>query len=312
MADLENLPNVDQSSAAFIAEFAQMIVEKANANGNYGAADVRTRAVAQWGDFVDGVLVALQARVQSLQSEVDDLSDQVDSIGGGTVVADIDFSAEPSSGAISDGTVAIDGVNWTAENVAAAGTFAIVNGTGLRYVSTTTSTEYHNTSRTATNIAVPASTLISDFDPAGVYLIEAYFTALTFVSSGNRVLVGMLNAPPSLTTRFACCGFGNDGNDRSARVQVDTSSTATERLTHDCAICRLSPTGIAAYSGVYDNGFPAPSDRASCGVGMFATTTVNGRAVMDPDALIVIAFRTGATTEGMTIDLNRLRITRTG
>lgn len=228
------------------------------------------------------------------------------------VVADIDFSAEASSGAIADGTVAIDGVNWTAENVSAAGTFEIINGTGLRYVSTTTSTEYHNTSRTATNLAVAASTLISDFDPAGVYLIEAYFTALTFVSAGNRVLVGMLNAPPLLTTRFACCGFGNDGNDRSARVQVDSSSTATERATHDCAIARISPTGVAAYSGVYDEGFPAAPDRASCGVGMFATTTVNGRAVMDPDALIVIAFRTGTTTAGMTIDVRRLRITRIG
>src|SRR5690606_8895214 len=120
--DLENLPNVDQSSAAFIAEFAEMIVSKANENGSYGISDVRARAVAQWGDFVDGTIVALQAQVRTL-------SEQLAAVGGDTVVADIDFSAEANSGAIADGTVAIDGVNWTAANVAAAGTFEILNGT---------------------------------------------------------------------------------------------------------------------------------------------------------------------------------------
>lgn len=63
MADLDNLPDLEQSTATFRTAFAQYLAEKTNKNASLTAANVPGRAVAQWGDFVDGMLAVLQGYV---------------------------------------------------------------------------------------------------------------------------------------------------------------------------------------------------------------------------------------------------------
>lgn len=285
----------DLSAHAWLAE------NKVDTGDEVTTSTVDTNLGAQWCNFVDKLLKQASAALRG-ELEVPALYPRV--------AADIDFSSLANSGAFADGTVAIDGVNWTARNTSAASTFQVTNGTGLQFVTDGTSGEFNNSSRTAAHIGVAASTLISDFDATGTYLVEAYFPTLTFTSANNRALVGMWR--DANQDRAALGGFSFSGSALGAWTQLDASGGQINQASHDCAIVLLSPTGMATYSGAYSSGFPTPANRVSIGTATFGTTSVSSFNVLDPASEFVIAFRTGTTATGMEIDLERLRITRIG
>src|SRR5690606_35741134 len=68
MANLNDLPDVNVDPTTFRTTYAALFVRKVNENTRFGEGDVRARAVAEWGDFIDGSIAALQAYVYGLSA----------------------------------------------------------------------------------------------------------------------------------------------------------------------------------------------------------------------------------------------------
>lgn len=89
------------------------------------------------------------------------------------VAYEVDFTALPDSGGdFADGTVSIDGRDWTASNTANSSTFDLDAGTGLR-IAPTQSTVFDNTSQTAPYLEVPLQELVGPYERADRLLIVA-------------------------------------------------------------------------------------------------------------------------------------------
>ncbi len=227
-------------------------------------------------------------------TDIGDISDDV--------LYDQDFSTLANN-TFADGSEVIGSHTWTAANVAAATIFDIQNGTGLRFDATTTSTVYNTSTRSASNIGIPITTLIPAFDPLRTYVIDVYFTTLTLGNVANRVLVCFDNNGAG-TDHLSGGGPHND----FIGTQIEsTTSAATPRGAHNVIGVRISPEGVAAYASTYASGFPVYALAGS----YQPHATQNFSPAMDPtNTRLVIAFVTGEAGGAMVATLRRLRVRR--
>ncbi len=219
------------------------------------------------------------------------------------VLVDIDF-ATLANNTFADGNEVIDGVTWVAANTAATNTWEILNGTGLRFNAAAVSTLYDNGTRTAANLAVPILTLMPAFDPLRTYVIDFFLSSVTFGTSPNRFLAGLL-LDTGGTDRVLGGGRRNSAGNQQTYSQLD-ATIAGDAATDDAVGVRLSGNGVLTFSGTMGSTFPV-YPRAG-GVETF-TNSFNGP--FDPtQSRVVLAWPTGEAGGNMDCTLRRLRIRR--
>ena len=232
-------------------------------------------------------------------SDVGEVADQV--------LVDIDFADLATQDFVSggNGNYTIDGVQWAVANVAAADTFDLANGTGLRYNAAASSSVYHSGSRTAAYLRVPVATLIPTWDVMGTYVIEGYYPSLSLGVSNNRTVLG-IDLDWSGTDRMLAGGRRNSSGTQQVYSTIDTASSilGNDAASNTVAV-RFDAQGVASFGGTWASGWP----RYTISGGQ-ATAGNIVRTVMDDAAFIVIAFSPGEGSGGMTATLERLRIRR--
>ncbi len=229
----------------------------------------------------------------------------VTDVSDGTLY-DVDFSSLANN-TFADGTETIDGFNWTVINTAASNTFSILNGSGIRFNATTTSTAFTNATRTASALFIAVSTLIPTYSPEWTYVIDFYLSSATLGTAGNTVLVGIL-------TNVAGTDSLRAGGRRNlaASQQTCTEQDATivgQNYTNDAFGVKLSSEGVTTYSGTYAAGFPTPYENAGGTIGTAATGIANPYLERS-NSLFFIAFPTGEAGGNMDATIARMRIRR--
>ncbi len=190
-----------------------------------------------------------------------------DSAGGGGgdgVIYDVDFSTLANN-TLTDGSETIDGLSWTAANMAFLGTAAVQAGTGLRMAagnSLGAATTMTDAARAAPHIAISLASL-PGYDPRRDVVIEVYLSNLVHEATGEGFFVGLYGpaSSPSSTSasRIRWAGLYNTSGSRALRTttQATATNTTDTRTTHDCVGLRLNAVGQGlAWSAVYSSGFP--------------------------------------------------------
>lgn len=178
------------------------------------------------------------------------------------VLYDYDLTAV-TTGAISDGSVLIDGKTWTAGSSANASSMVLTNGVGLVITAASGSSRtFTGASQTAPHIRVPLSSLgVTDLSvPLTVWL---YLPSWSTPSSGNAVIAGLYAAASgSYTDIIGACGFIHDGSTQRPLQQRTASLNSVAPLGsgYNVIAVRLLPGGaVDGWVGSWSSGWPAMS-----------------------------------------------------
>ncbi len=307
MADTPALTDIQDSS--FDTQ-AWVLSDKVNRNAAGGLTGAKPEAQAgskPTAEFANGVSAALRQINQIFRGE--ETLDQPMVLS--QVVYNVDFSTLASN-TFADGTESIDGKNWTVAGTATTNTFEIDGSTGLRFNATTTSTTYTTTTVDCARLNIAPGTLVSSWHPAGVYLIETYWSSLTLGVNNNRIAISLYRNITGTDTLLATGRHRVSGN-QVAYVQSGTTiSNSESTTTHNVFSMLVDRSGCLALSGTYGADFPTyPTGYTDNG---WAPAPQGGTAsLMSPTgSLFMIAFPTGEAGGNMDATLRRLRITRVG
>ena len=182
------------------------------------------------------------------------------------LIYDVDFTGLANN-TLTNGAESIDGLSWTAANMASLGTAAVQASTGIRFAAGTSlgaATTMTSASQAAPYISIPLSS-ITGYDPRRDVIVEVYLANLVTEASGEGFFVGLYGpaSSPSSTSaaRMRWAGLYNNAGSRALRTmtQATAVNTTDTRTTHNVVGFRLSATGIGlAWSSVYSSGFPTP------------------------------------------------------
>jgi hypothetical protein len=165
-------------------------------------------------------------------------------------IYEVDFSSLANN-TLTDGTESIDGINWTVANAAEAGTFDILNGTGLRIIAATSNGGASTMNSTTQAAAYLYTTLgsIPGYDPAYSYIAEIYCSTLVHEASGEGAqlfLWDVANSPnTSSAAKWRSAEIINSAGTRILRTTITTTSVSgTEnRAGHNVIQIRLNGLG---------------------------------------------------------------------
>ena len=189
---------------------------------------------------------------------------------GFIVAYEKDLSALPDQ-IITSGANVIDNHTWQADNVANASGFGIVHNTGL--VITAINGQCGGNLRNSPMIAIPLTSFAPELTNSGTSEIWIW-ARITSGASHPWSLVGIESNPwdPMLCTRLRA-GVGFTGSQRmEARLDTGDNNIAGETTqsiatNDDVVVIRMRGSGgFEAYSGSWQNGFPARSSLTLCGV----------------------------------------------
>jgi len=173
----------------------------------------------------------------------------------------VDFSSLATQSFTANGNYTIDGKTWTVENFANATSAGVVNGTGIRLVCNTNSTDYINSTRTALLVKTKIKQLFPSFDLSVHQVrISAYYSHVAD-SNFENTGIGIEDHSSPMSLSYAMLR-GTDANGWQARLTDNNSSTtASPDLTNvtDSVIqfTFFSPTEVEVRSGVYSSGYPS-------------------------------------------------------
>ena len=186
-------------------------------------------------------------------------------VAPGSVLYEVNFSALADN-TFANGTEVIDGLSWTAANVASLGVFDIDNGAGMRLNAGTSlgaATAFSSTSQTAPHVYLPLSSLPNMDARHGRLIIEIYLSNIVHEASGEGVFVALwttASTPHSTSTaRVRLAGLYNGGTNRNARSTVQTTITTPDAnlAGHDVLCLTIDDTGTGTVStGTWSAGWP--------------------------------------------------------
>lgn len=232
------------------------------------------------------------------------------------VVYEVDFSSLATN-SFTDGVEVIDGINWTTNNDASAGTsWGIFNGQGFVYTArASTAGTFNSTSQTSPYAYVTLGDLLgSALDSAYDYVFEIYITNANYHSGATTIywgLWGVAATPVGSVVRVRCGGVRQE---TGVIVPVILTNTTTSIGTgHN--ISALNAFGFSTNSSTsrmvgstWAAGWPAATDELQH---TQVATAASGSPMLRADTRFVISFNqisTAASTAAFTIE--RLRVRR--
>lgn len=181
-------------------------------------------------------------------------------------IYEVDFTAQANN-TFANGTEVIDGLSWTAANVASLATFDILNGTGLRMVAGTNlgaANTYTTVTRNAPHISIPLSS-IPNWDGRFNIIIEiALASGYVLEGNGESIMCGLYspatNTPnASSIARLRSARIANNSSTIVGRMVVNATETnATPATTARVISTRIDSQG-GGYMGLgsaYSSGWP--------------------------------------------------------
>lgn len=212
--EFETIVEQVNANAAMAADITALEADVAALESDVGDLDTALTTLAGRVTTAEGDITALEAttadhetRIDTLETTVGAIGDTVDDLAP-VIVYDLDFTAQATN-TLSDGAEVIDGLSWTAANIAARTTLAeITNGQGLRMTHVTGSTSQLASADTAPRISIALSNLIPSYNPLRRYFfLVQYSWAVTPDAAGERFSLGIVGAAaspwPSTALRFA-------------------------------------------------------------------------------------------------------------
>jgi hypothetical protein len=166
-----------------------------------------------------------------------------------------------------DGAETIDGLAYTAFNMAELGTAAVQNGTGIRMITATSNggaTTMTSASQLIPYISVPFSQ-ISGYDSTATYIIEIYCPSRVLEANGEYVTLGLYGAAAgpfaSSTARMRAAKLVRNAGDTADVMRNTlnaTDSTGDVAIdTHNVIAIKVDGTGIGqVFSGIWSAGWP--------------------------------------------------------
>lgn len=227
---------------------------------------------------------------------------------------DYDLTAV-TTGAISDGSVLIDGKTWTAGSSANASVIALTNGSGLVITAASgTSRTFTGAAKTAPWITVPLASLgVTDLSvPITVWL---YFPSWSTPSSSNAVIAGLYAAASgSYTDIIGACGFIHDGSTQRPLQQrtATLNNVAPLGSGYNVVAVRLLPGGVVeGWVGSWSSGWPAMSAMTLAFIDQqVGASTVASLALLQRTGLsLLLAAATRSVTGSPSLTLARVRVT---
>ena len=234
------------------------------------------------------------------------------------VVYEVSFFYETPQ-TISNGSVVLDDLTWTASNVSNSSTFAVVNEIGIRITHDTGFATEIAGADSAPQIRIPLADLVPDYDPTHRYLfMVAYQWESEPSTAGERFSIGFQSfgaAPYAGTTaRFigATSVFvSNDDGDLVRHEAEDTNSTTTIFADPGVVLAAhlLDGRTVETYTGAF--AFPGLSDLVPVAVQRSDDAQVGGESSLThPDTWFTMALAGTTATSTHSVAIQGLRIVR--
>lgn len=178
-------------------------------------------------------------------------------------VYELDFSTLANN-TFANGTEVIDGKNWTCFSAAAAGTWALQNGTGIRWIpAVSTAGVFSDATQSAAGIYIDLATLIGPtFHPGKKYSFEVRFGSRT-LNASSRVGPALwlpAGTPTGAAARQRTAGVNNSGGTQFAfSQQQGTATNGQVNVAGDDVFSLIVEPGGTSYasSGAWSGGWPA-------------------------------------------------------
>ncbi len=236
------------------------------------------------------------------------------------IIAEFDFSAM-GSGNLTNGArnftdTAGRSLSGTVINAAAATTFDLLAGTGMRFVANATSTQYTSAAQTATGIefALDAIYTLYNFDATRDFTIEIYYSTLTIPSAQGAPagigigLRGAATVPSNSIARYRGMVRTNAGGTQS--IHSTTDATGNSAYT-------TAPAGTTNVIGLVSKGGAVTCLAGTWGGAwsstlltleansLTATTTTNS-GFKDRNIIFAIPFATGQVSADLVATAERM------
>lgn len=194
------------------------------------------------------------------------------------------------------GTESLDGRNWTILQEGNSTLFEIVNGTGLHWDASTTSTVYTSTTQSASRMQISWTNLLgSSYDPTGEYLVLIRLGTSTW-ANGNRLGVHAITNGTTATNNTGAIKRRPSGTVQVAHYGPSATEAAGVNVDPDILAIRVSNNLVVSYYGTYSGGFPTFANLTLIGNGGFAVTSAAAASYLSnggETAAIVLFMATG-------------------
>lgn len=264
-----------------------------------------------WGEQVRAAIQALITRLTGVESAYT-----------------VDFSSLATN-TLTNGSEIIDGLTWTASNIASRTTLAeVTNGSGIRMTHLTGSSSVFAGTDTAPRIGIALNSLIPNYDPTARYMIMCrYSWGSAPDSTGEYFAMGLYAAAASPHTNNALRFRGvvsrlDSGGDQvhdlvsgATFLSELTNPRAIPTGTHNVlAIDLRGPTSFAAYSGLYSGGWPEIADLVPMGESSpdNAVAAGFGEVIHHPSVQLVLGLGATGIAATHSVTIGGLRILRMG
>lgn len=182
--------------------------------------------------------------------------------GSPKTIYELDWAAQATQLGLADGTVTVDGVNWTAANAATASVFRILNGSGLQMVANSGSSRtWTGGTLTSPSLRVPFEDLAAEAARYRLTLtVWSYFSFWSLPFSQNAIIAGCYAPAGAVyTAAVSGTGFVHNAVDTYPMIQRGTSFNAAAAIgtSFDVLVWRFCAGGtVDAWAGVWSSGWP--------------------------------------------------------
>lgn len=197
---------------------------------------------------------ALYAAVADVDAAVDATDAAVEDLAS-EIVYDVDFTTLANN-TITDGAEVIDGLTWTASNIASRTTLAaVVNGSGIRLTHVNGSSSTLAGGDTAPRLTIPLSTLIPGYHPFNRYLfLVEYSWAVAPDAAGERFSIGLYGAAaspwPSCSLRYIGASANYGASAAAVVIEAERDNTISNSQSPTSTVFGFSldgPTTISTW-----------------------------------------------------------------
>ncbi len=222
----------------------------------------------------------------------------------------VDLTTATPQSILANGTVTIDGMDWTYANFANTNT-AEVSASGLTIAPNATSSSYTGATRTAPIISIPLSTLISGFDVnAHEVRVSVYISATNADANTEMAFVGFESASSPIGGNVMVGkGFSTNATIRSA-FGVASTTTVTDDATNatdTVLILQFCPRFLRAESrtGVWSAGFPATTRPRRY---MTQGTNIAGMYTTPTDLNLFLCAQSGNASNNFSVTFSAIKV----
>lgn len=253
MADFDNLPNINQPNADFRTEFALLLARKQNRDPARASKDANKRAVAEWFEFIEGILDQLQSDYYERQQSGD----------GWVSVYAGDFTSAPAEQLQggTNSTVEVNGVTWTSNDGDATGSvtqgsvsaFETASGTGLTFEGDAVTALMTDTAHNAAHIWASWADLLGREPKPG-----ASYAVLVRLQGASAIDAALNNEGAGIALYEPNDGSGD--SDTSPTIDERMLSGSIERVSGSARIATREGTSDIGWRTLPSAGSPSPNN----------------------------------------------------